>query len=252
MASDPRQWATRFAGSNASSVQSMALGGLRSGAPEACVPLVEFHSVVCLLGTFPALAGVDLQVEPRDIVLLEGPNGAGKTTLLRLIAGLIPPHSGEAQVFGLDLFKDRRSARRRLALVGHESYCYDDLTVMENLQFTFKASGVTGMEINSVLERTGLDGLAGVRHAHLSAGQRRRLALANAMVRNPELLLLDEPHAGLDEEGRACLHEIIASAPSEGRTVVLASHELELSRQLANREVRVESGTIVKSGRGEL
>ncbi len=216
------------------------------------MPLVEFHSVVCLLGTFPALAGVDLQVEPLDVLLLEGPNGAGKTTLLRLMAGLIPPHSGEARVFGVDLFKDRRSARHRLALVGHETYCYDDLTVMENLQFTFKASALTGTGISEVLERTGLGALAAVRHAHLSAGQRRRLALANALVRDPELLLLDEPHAGLDEEGRACLHEIISSAPSEGRTVVLASHELELSRQLASREVRVQSGTIVDCARENL
>ena len=110
--------------------------------PEASVPaVVRLRSAVCLLGRFPALAGVDLDVAEGEIVLLSGANGAGKTTLLRLLAGLVPLYSGEATVLGHDLAHDRRGARRDLALVGHETFCYDDLTVRENLRFAARAAG---------------------------------------------------------------------------------------------------------------
>jgi heme ABC exporter ATP-binding subunit CcmA len=197
---------------------------------------------VCLLGRFPALAGVDLDVDAGEIVLLAGPNGAGKTTLLRLIAGLVPLYSGEASVFDTDLTVDRRAPRRRLALVGHETFCYDDLTVRENLRFVARASGGDGATVGPTIDRLGLAPVAELTHRKLSAGQRRRLALGTAIVRDPELLLLDEPHAGLDADGREVLHEIVAAAPAEGRTVLMASHELDLARALATREVRVESG----------
>jgi heme ABC exporter ATP-binding subunit CcmA len=206
------------------------------------VPLVvRLRSVVCLLGRFPALAGVDLDVRSGEIVLLSGANGAGKTTLLRLVAGLVPLHSGEAEVNGVDLSVDRRSARRQIALVGHETFCYDDLTVRENLRFTARAAGIYD-DPDPTIARLGLQSVADLTHRKLSAGQRRRLALGGALVRDPRLLLLDEPHAGLDAEGRAALHEIVAAAPAEGRTVVMASHELDLARALATREVRVDSG----------
>ena len=103
--------------------------------------VVRLRAAVCLLGRFPALAGVDLDATTGEIVLLSGPNGAGKTTLLRLLAGLVPLYSGEASVLGVDLAVDRRSARRDLALVGHETFCYDDLTVRENLLFSARAAG---------------------------------------------------------------------------------------------------------------
>jgi heme ABC exporter ATP-binding subunit CcmA len=206
------------------------------------VPLVRLRSVVCLLGRFPALAGIDLDVEPGEVLLLSGPNGAGKTTLLRAIAGLVPIRSGEAEVLGCDLRVDRRGARRRLALLGHDTFCYDDLTVVENLRFLARASGGTGAGVPALVARVGLGDVGAVTHRRLSAGQRRRLALAAALVREPELLLLDEPHAGLDAAGREILHEVVDAAAGEGRTVVMSSHELELARALATREVRVENG----------
>jgi heme ABC exporter ATP-binding subunit CcmA len=209
------------------------------------VPLVvRLRSVVCLLGRFPALTGADLDVQDGEILLLTGPNGAGKTTLLRLLAGLLPLRSGTADVLGTDLTRDRRSMRPQLALVGHETFCYDDLTVRENLRFIARAAGRAdgGEAADATISRVGLDPVRGVTHRRLSAGQRRRLALGAALVRDPRLLLLDEPHAGLDAEGREVLHEVVAAAPGEGRTVVLASHELELARSLATREVRVDAG----------
>jgi heme ABC exporter ATP-binding subunit CcmA len=207
--------------------------------------VVRLRSVVCLLDRFPALAGVDLDVDEGEIVLLSGANGAGKTTLLRLVAGLVPLHSGEAVVLGHDLARDRRSARRSLALVGHETFCYDDLTVRENLRFAAQAAGRDVASAEAAIDRVGLHGARDVVHRRLSAGQRRRLALAVAWARDPRLLLLDEPHAGLDAEGREVLDEIVRAAPSEGRTVLVASHELDRTRALAHREVVLTSGQAV-------
>jgi heme ABC exporter ATP-binding subunit CcmA len=197
-----------------------------------------------MLGRFPALAGADLDVDEGEIVLLSGPNGAGKTTLLRLCAGLLPLRSGTAEVLGADLARDRRSVRRSLALVGHETFCYDDLTVAENLRFAARAAGRTDHDADIALDRVGLQRVAKVVHGRLSQGQRRRLALGVALARAPRLLLLDEPHAGLDEQGRAALEAIVRAAPAEGRTVLVASHELDLARQLATREVRLVAGQV--------
>jgi heme ABC exporter ATP-binding subunit CcmA len=196
------------------------------------------------LDRFPALAGVDLDVAEGEIVLLSGPNGAGKTTLLRLLAGLVPMYSGEADVLGHDLAQDRRGARRDLALVGHETFCYDDLTVRENLRFAARASGRANASADAALDRVGLNEVAGVVHRRLSAGQRRRLALAVAWARDPRLLLLDEPHAGLDADGRRVLDDIVRAAPAEGRAVLIASHELDRTRALADREVVLVNGRV--------
>jgi heme ABC exporter ATP-binding subunit CcmA len=215
--------------------------------------IVRLRSVVCLLGRFPALAGLDLDVEAREVVLVTGPNGAGKTTLVRLLAGLVAPYSGEAEVRGHDLFADRRAARAGVALVGHESYCYDDLTASENLRFFARAAARPDADeaVGAALERIALGPAAAVRHRDLSAGQRRRLALGVALVREPDLLLLDEPHAGLDATGRTVLADVVAAAPAAGRTVVMVSHELEIARPLATREVRVDGGRVVRLPRAE-
>lgn len=207
-------------------------------------PVVRLRSAVCLLGRFPALAGVDLDVAEGEVVLLSGGNGAGKTTLLRMLAGLVPVHSGEAEVLGHDLTRDRRSHRRELSLVGHATGCYDDLTVRENLRFASRAAGATEGSVDEVLERLGLSRQADVTHGRLSAGQRRRLALAVGIAREPRLLLLDEPHAGLDADGREVLDGLLASAAREGQTVMLASHELERARALAGREVVLQAGQV--------
>src|SRR4051795_10844417 len=103
-------------------------------------PVIHLRSAVCLLGRFPALAGIDLDVERGEVVLLQGPNGAGKTTLLRAIAGLVPVSRGDAVVLGHDLKRDRRSVRRHVALLGHAAGLYEDLTTEENVRFWAKAT----------------------------------------------------------------------------------------------------------------
>jgi heme ABC exporter ATP-binding subunit CcmA len=207
------------------------------------VPLaVRLRNAVCLLGRYPALAGVDLDVAEGEVVLLSGPNGAGKTTLLRVLAGLVRLHSGSVEVLGRDVGRDRQAARRDLALVGHETFCYDDLTVSENLRFAARAARADPEGTDAVLERVGLTVRAAVLHGRLSAGERRRLALGVALTRRPRLLLLDEPHAGLDDDGRRLLDGVIRVAPGEGRTVLIASHEVDRTRALAHREVELVAG----------
>ena len=204
--------------------------------------VISLQSAVCLLGRFPALAGADLEVDAGDVVLLAGPNGAGKTTLLRLCAGLLAVRSGRVVVLGHDLASDRRAVRRSVGMVGHETYAYDDLTVTENVRFATRAAGRTREEADAAIARVGLAELAGVAHGRLSQGQRRRLSLAIALARDPRLLLLDEPHAGLDAEGRAVVDEVLANAAAEGRTVLIASHEVDLARRFATREVAIVAG----------
>ena len=202
------------------------------------------RSAVCLLGRYPALAGVDLDVAEGEVVLVAGPNGAGKTTLLRLLAGLLPLSAGTAVVLGHDLAADRQSVRSELALVGHSPGAYDDLTVRENVRFWVRAGGGRAADADAVLEQLGLARLAGVAFGRLSAGQQRRTGLAVALARRPRLLLLDEPHAGLDSTGRDLLDDLLRTSAQDGRTVLLVSHELDRARALADREVTIVAGAI--------
>jgi heme ABC exporter ATP-binding subunit CcmA len=206
---------------------------------------VRFRSAVSLLGRFPALAGVDLDVAPGEVVLVRGPNGAGKTTLLRACAGLVGISSGEAHVLGHDLKADRRAVRRRVGLLGHAAFLYDDLTVADNLRFAARASGSPKGAADAASARLGLDGrLRDLPAAKLSAGQRRRVAIAAVLARRPDLWLLDEPHAGLDAAGRDLLDDLVREAVAAGATVLLASHELERADALATRTVVIAGGQI--------
>jgi heme ABC exporter ATP-binding subunit CcmA len=208
-------------------------------------PAVLLRGAVVLLDRFPALAGVDLTVAPGEIVLLRGPNGAGKTTLLRACAGLVRVVRGEAVVLGEDVVADPRRVRRRVGLLGHEPGLYDDLTVADNVSFWARAAGADAADVDRALTRCGLGGrLADVAAARLSAGQRRRVALATFVARRPQLWLLDEPHAALDQDGRDLVDELVRGAAAAGATVLFASHELDRAEHLATRTVSLAGGLI--------
>ena len=214
--------------------------------------VVELVDAVAVLGRFPALAGATLTVQRGEIVLLRGPNGAGKTTLLRVCAGLLPLVRGTGTVLGHDLATDRRAVRTRVGLLGHANGLYADLTVRENVHFWGSTIGATAAEIDASMRRLDLDRrLAGVRVAKLSAGQRRRTALACLVARRAELWLLDEPHAGLDAAGRDELDGTLRAAVAAGATVIVASHELERAGSLATRVIDVAGGLAIAAPRPE-
>ncbi len=212
-------------------------------------PAVQLRSAVALLGSFPALAGVDLDVHHNDVALLQGPNGAGKTTLLRLCAGLIGPSSGTAMVLGQDVgsANGRRRVRRSVGLMGHSTALYDDLTVEQNVQFWAAASKAESETVVPALDRTGLAGrLQTVKVSALSAGQRRRTALAVLLCRRPSLWLLDEPHAGLDKDGRELVNGLVLEAKDAGATILIASHDLDWATSVATRRIDVVGGRVVE------
>jgi heme ABC exporter ATP-binding subunit CcmA len=209
-------------------------------------PAVHLRSALAFLGPFPVLAGVDLDVAQGEVVLLQGANGAGKTSLLRACAGLLPLTDGEAVVLGHDLRVDRRAVRRHVGLLGHASFLYDDLTVADNVTFAVRAAGARSAEVGPALRRLGLDGrLRDIPVARLSAGQRRRVALAVLAARRPRLWLLDEPHAGLDAEHRDLVDTLITEMVGDGGTVLFASHERERAAGIAGRVVTVAGGQVL-------
>lgn len=205
--------------------------------------VVELDDVVVLLGRFPALAGATLRVDAGEAVLLQGPNGAGKSTLLRLCAGLLRPERGSATVLGVDLSADRRSIRPRIGYVGHQSMLYYDLTVAENIRFWGRAAGVSEAQQQAATARLQIEErLLDVPVNRLSAGQRRRTAIAVAASRRPELWLLDEPHAGLDQSGRDIVDSLITDAAAAGGAVLVASHELDRVGPVVDRRVTIAGG----------
>ena len=208
--------------------------------------LVHLRSAVALIGRFPALAGVDLDVYPGEILLLQGPNGAGKTTLLGVCAGLIGLTSGQVVVLGEDLTANPRAVRRRVGLLGHDSFLYQDLSVVENLDFWSRAAAATVQDGRAALERLGVSSrLFDLPVYSLSAGQRRRVSFAAMICRRPELWLLDEPHAGLDSSGRDLVDGLMAEASASGATVLFASHELDRAEHIAHRSVTISGGVII-------
>lgn len=216
-----------------------------TGANERDSLAVDFSEVVAVLGSFPALAGSTVQVPRGTITLVRGPNGAGKTTFLRTCAGLVPVERGSARVLGVDLVTERHAVRHRVGVLGHANGLYHDLTARENVRFWGRTIGAADDEVDGALRRMGIVGrLADLAVSKMSAGQRRRTALATLVARRAELWLLDEPHAGLDAQGRDELDALLRSAADAGATIIVASHELERAGSLASRQFEVVAGQI--------
>ena len=207
--------------------------------------VIDFKDVVIVYDNFPAVAGATFSVDAGEIVLLQGPNGAGKTTLLRACAGLLPIARGTANVLGCDLSTNRLAVRSRVGLLGHANGLFQDLTVLENMLFWSRLVGAMRQDVDQAMIAMGISGRLGeTQVAKLSAGQRRRCALASLIVRRAQLWLLNEPHAGLDTQGRDELDRTLRAARDAGATVIFASHEIERARSLATRSLMVTTGTV--------
>lgn len=207
--------------------------------------VVRLDDVVAVIGSFPALAGATLSVERGEIVLLRGPNGAGKTSLLKVCSGLLPIERGTGSILGCDLASERDLVKSRVGYLAHHNGLYADLTVTENIRYWGRLTGASETDIDRAIVGLGLDGrLAELKVASLSAGQKRRVALACLVARRAELWLLDEPHAGLDARSRDELDGVLRAAAAAGATVMVASHELDRAGALATRQVEVVAGRV--------
>ena len=208
--------------------------------------LVSFKNVIVVSGNFPVLTGLDFEAGPGEIVLVKGRNGAGKTSFLRAVAGLLRITRGSARVLGVDIVANPGDARHRVGLLGHESFLYEDLTARENVNFVLKATRSDPSGADSAMASVGLAGrLADLRVVKMSAGQRKKVALAALLARNPELWLLDEPHASLDSWTREVLESTVNAKVAAGATVLLVSHEAQHGSLVPTRVVEVGGGKIV-------
>jgi ABC-type multidrug transport system ATPase subunit len=207
-------------------------------------PAVGLSGVTRVFGVVPALVRVDLRVERGETLLVRGPNGAGKSTLLRVIATALSPTYGAGSVLGFDLATGREEIRRWVELVGHRTRLYEDLTGRENLRFACMLHGVDPAGIPGALDRVGLNEAADERVRGYSQGMRQRVAVARALLRTPQLLLLDEPYAGLDASAKEVVDDAIREAGREGRTVILATHD-PTRGAMAGRTLSMDGGRLL-------
>ena len=216
------------------------------------VEAVDVVQVVALDGGFPVLAGVDFSAPRGSITAVLGSNGAGKTSLLRTLAGLTSVASGTGQVLGVSVARPERGLVGRVGLLGHDTGCYEDLSPAANLRFLSRILRADPRRADAVLARVGLTGRLGTTTmAELSAGQRRRAALAQLILRAPELWLLDEPHASLDGDGRALVDSVMEEAAGQGMTVVFTSHDPGGAARVADQVCTMAGGVVTERRDGE-
>jgi ABC-2 type transport system ATP-binding protein len=199
-------------------------------------------------GSVEALRGLDLSIAATgQLVGLLGPNGAGKTTLVEILEGLRVPSSGTVSVLGLDPATAPAELRARMGVQLQATAFMPELTVLETLRL-YAALYPKPLAPREVLRRVGLEDKAGALVRTLSGGQKQRLALAMAMLHDPDLYILDEPTSGLDPIARRQIHDILKALKRDGKTVIISSHYLDEIEALADRVVILSAGAIVADG----
>ncbi len=211
--------------------------------------MIQVNKLIKRFGLKTILRGLNFNVQPGEFVALLGPNGSGKTTFLRILASLSRPSLGEVKVAGYKLPNESAQVRARLGVVSHLPLLYPDLTAEENLQFYARMYGITNYEsrITQVLQMVGLEHRRKDIVSAFSRGMQQRLAIARAVLHNPEVMLFDEPYTGLDQDASEMLDGVLKSVAAEGRTVVMTSHDLVRAENLATRFDVLSRGVIVAS-----
>jgi heme exporter protein A len=206
--------------------------------------IVEAENLSKTFAWMPILHGISCQIGCGEIVGVFGPNGAGKTTFLRLLATLLKPSAGRLQLFGRAPHDS--AVRQRVGFLGHDSFLYPDLTPVENLTFYGRAYRVADLStcIEAALQQSGLHDWRHTPVRTFSRGMEQRLALARALLHNPDLLLLDEPYTGLDQRGVATLQTNLTQAKERRKTVVLTTHDIALGLELCTRAFILHRGRI--------
>ena len=214
--------------------------------------VVRLDGVRRTFGEVVALDGLSLRVAAGTVTVLLGPNGAGKTTAVRMITGALPPEHGTVGVFGLDPTVDGEEVRRRCGVVSARSALYDRLSGYDNLRYSAELYGLgASAPIEASAARFGIDAALPLRVGGYSTGMKTRLALARAVLHDPDLLLLDEPTSGLDPESSHAVLRLIDEMAADGKTVVMCTHLLLEAEGLADQVVMLEAGRDLVSGSPE-
>ncbi|MBS7642329.1 ABC transporter ATP-binding protein [Candidatus Bathyarchaeota archaeon] len=204
-------------------------------------------------GAVVAVDKLDFTVEKSSIFGLLGPNGAGKTTLLMMLTGLTLPTNGSGRVLGYDIVRESREIRRRVGFLPEGFGFYEHLTAEQNLEYIAALNDIPKPErrkrIEDILSLVGLYEVKNRRVSSFSRGMKQRLGIAQALIKDPELLLLDEPTAGLDPEGSRAFKDLVLKLNSEGRTIVLSTHLLFEVGPLCSSIAIMNRGRIVVQGR---
>jgi ABC-2 type transport system ATP-binding protein len=210
-------------------------------------PAIRCRGLVKDYGTVRAVDGLDLEVHAGECFGLLGPNGAGKTTTVEILEGLLPSTSGQVELLGRNWKTDGDSLRERLGISLQETNLADKLTVAETLQL-FRSFYASGPEVDELLELVSLTEKRNVWYVKLSGGQKQRLAVACALVGDPDILFLDEPTTGLDPQSRRQLWGLIEKFKGEGRTVLLTTHYMDEAQRLCDRVAIVDKGKVIALG----
>ena len=197
-------------------------------------------------GHYQVLDGISLTIQEGECFALFGPNGAGKTTLLKILATLLRPSEGHYEILGMDGLKEKEAIRANIMFLAHGAHLYDDLNAKENLEFALALRGLspTQHEIKLALDRVAIGAFADMKVRNYSAGMKKRLALAKAMLVKPKVLLLDEPFAALDTAGTEIMREYIRERLSEHSAVLMSTHDREKARPISSRAGMLRQGTL--------
>ncbi|MHB8628191.1 MAG: heme ABC exporter ATP-binding protein CcmA [Aggregatilineales bacterium] len=207
--------------------------------------MIEVAGLVKTFGLRPVLRGLDLTIARGECLALLGPNGSGKTTLLRILSALSRPTAGRVTIGGWRLPDESAAVRAHLGVVGHMPLLYAELTAEENLRFFAQLYGVNTARVGVVLDRVGLTSRAHDRVGAFSRGMQQRLSIARALLHEPEVWLLDEPHTGLDVVGASLLDDLIAELRTAGRTLILTTHDFDRALALSDHVAILSRGKIV-------
>jgi ABC-type multidrug transport system ATPase subunit len=215
-------------------------------------PSIEIRGLEKSFGEHRALRGIDLEVKRGECLVIFGPNGAGKTTLLKIISTLLKPSVGNVILDGNDIREKSTEIRRKISLVSHHTFLYNDLTISENLKFYGKMYDVANLDtrIREVTAWAQLDPRLHDKVGTLSRGMQQRASLARAVLHNPSFLFLDEPEVGLDPHASDMVKDVLSNTDSGSRTVVITTHNLERGLELADRIVIIDRGKIAYQASG--
>lgn len=211
--------------------------------------MINVHKLVKRFGLKTVLRGMDFSAAQGEFVALLGPNGAGKTTFLRILASLSRPTLGQVNIAGYSLPRQAAEVRSRLGVVSHLPLLYGDLTAEENLRFYSRMYSLSSADkrIREILELVGLSARRRDLVRTFSRGMQQRLAIGRAVLHDPEVMLFDEPHTGLDQDACQMLDSVLREVAARGRTVVMTSHDLARVADLASRFDVLSRGLITAS-----